>query len=120
MRKEIKNYFEVKEICRKATSYFIGSFIEYIIDRREEWENPQTKKIFIANFHKEFFDWDDECTFERTQNRVNCAIRLIEHHKVEEALEYVLNSNDKKMDIQEAKINAQETLDRLKSGELKY
>ena len=39
---------------------------------------------------------------------------------VEDALQYVIDANDKKMDIYQAKINAKATLERIQSGELIY
>ena len=118
--KKIKNNFELKDVCRKATSYFVGSFMLEMILRREEWENPDTKTAFIESFHQEYFAWDDKCGIAGTRNRVNCVIRIIESKMVEDALQYVIDSNDRKMDIPEAKENAKETLARIKSGKLKY
>ena len=118
--KEITSYKELMEIYRKATAYFIGSFTMEIIKRREEWENPATKTAFIESFHKEYFAWDENWSISRTRNRVNCVIRIIKSHRVEEALELVINSDDMKMGIIEAKINAQATLEYIKSGKLIY
>ena len=118
--KKIKDYFELKDVCRKATSYFVGSFMLDMIMRRKEWENPKTKTSFIESFHKEYLAWDENCKIERTRNRVNAVIRIIESGMVEDALQYVIDSNNRKMDIPEARENAIETLERIKSGELKY
>ena len=118
--KKIKNYFELKDVCRKATSYFVGSFMLEIIMRRKEWENPETKTAFIESFHNEYFAWDDKCTVSKIRNRVNLVIRIIESRMVEDALQYVIDSNDLKMDIPEAKENAIETLAHIKSGKVKY
>ncbi|MBO7319738.1 MAG: hypothetical protein J6V06_06955 [Clostridia bacterium] len=118
--KPIKDYFELKRICGKATSYFVGSFMLEIIMRQEEWKNPETKTVFIENFHNEYFSWDKNHTIEKTRNKVNCVIRIIESRKVEDALQYVINSNELKMDISQARINAQETLNLITSGKLKY
>ena len=118
--KPIEIYFELIEVCRKATSYFVGSFMMEMILRRKEWENPKTKNDFITAFHQEYFAWEDNATIDRTRNRVNCIIRIIESKKVEDALQYVLGANDLKIGISQVKINAQYTLDLIKSGKLKY
>ena len=118
--KKIKNHFELKDVCRKATSYFVGSFMLEMIMRRTEWENPDTKTVFIESFHKEYFAWDEKCTVAKTRNKVNLVIRIIESRMVEDALQYVIDSNDLKMDIPEAKENAVETLACIKSGKIKY
>ena len=44
--KKIKDYFELKDVCRKATSYFVGAFMLEMIMCRKEWENPETKTSF--------------------------------------------------------------------------
>ncbi|MBP3541524.1 MAG: hypothetical protein J6K72_06915 [Clostridia bacterium] len=51
MSKPIKNQFEMIDICRKATSYFVGSFMLEMIKRRNEWQNSATKTRFIESFH---------------------------------------------------------------------
>ena len=118
--KKIENYFESKDVCRKATSYFVGSFMLEIIMRRDEWENPETKTSFIEDLHKEYFEWDDKWCINTTRNRVNCVIRIIKSGMVEDALQYVIDSNERKMNIPEAKENARKTLELIKSGKLKY
>ena len=80
MSKEIKNHFELIDICRKASSYFIGSFMLELIKRREEWENQSTKRSFLESFHQEYFS--DIWSIERTLTCINCAIRIIESHRV--------------------------------------
>ena len=97
--KKIKDYFELKDVCRKANSYFVGSFMLEMIMRRKEWENLETKTFFIESFHKEYFAWDENCKIERARNRVNAVIRIIESGMVEDALQYVIDSNNRKMDI---------------------
>jgi len=118
--KKIKNYFELKDVCRKASSSFVGSFMLEMIKRRKEWENPETKMAFVESFYNEYFAWDDECTLERTKNRVNCVIRIIESGMVEDALQYVIDSNSKKIKVPEAKENAKVTLELIQSGKLDY
>lgn len=120
MSKEIANHFELIDICRKASSYFVGSFTLELIKRRSEWENPETKTKFIESFYQEYFAWDENITADKVRNKVNCVIRIIESHRVEDALQYVIDSNDLKMDIPQAKINAQETLKLIQSGKLEY
>ena len=71
--KKINNYFELKDIIRKATSYFVGSFTLEMLMRREEWENPETKTAFIESLHQEYFAWDERNTLAQTRNKVNCV-----------------------------------------------
>lgn len=127
MSKPIKNHFELKDVCRKATSYFVGSFMLGFIVQRKLWETPETKTKFIEDFHKEYCCWDDHATIERTRNRVNCMIRIIESNLVTDALQYVLDADDSKLDCPQAKENARDTLRlieagrlNIQTGELKY
>ena len=118
--KEIKNYFELKDVCKKATPYFVGSFMLEMIKRRKEWENPETKTAFIKSLYEEYFAWDEKCEMERIRNRVNAVIRIINARRVEDALQYVIDSDNRKIDMMAAKENAIETLALIKSGKLKY
>lgn len=120
MSKPIKNHFEMIDVCRRATSYFVGSFMLEMIKRRNEWENPATKAEFIESFHQMYFQWDENNSIEQTRNRVNCVIRIIEANRVEDALQYVIDSNPRKMDIPEARENARVTLELIRSGKLTY
>lgn len=120
MSKEIRDHFELKDVCRKASSYFVGSFMLEMIKRRSEWENADTKKGFIEDLHSKYFSWDEKWPISRTRNYVNAVIRIIESRRVEDALEYVIDSNDKRMDIRQAKENAKETLELIQSGKLDY
>ena len=119
MSKEIQNYFEMVDVCRKASSYFVGSFMIELLMRRAEWENPKTKMAFIQDFHNNYFAWDEDWSIDVTRNKVNCVIRIIESGYTKKALEYVLRANDKKLLIPQAKINAEETLAMIASGEIK-
>lgn len=118
--KPIKNHFELKEVCRKATSYFVGSFMLEMIMRRSEWENPATKNAFIQDMFDEYYAWDERSSLDQIRNRVNCVIRIIESGLVEDALQYVIDSNPLKMEIPAAREAAEITLDKIKSGELQY
>lgn len=118
--KPISSYQEVVDVCRKATSYFVGSFMLEMIRRRKEWQNPKTKSAFIHSFHNEYFAWDENCSIDRTRNRVNCVIRIIESRKVKEALEFVIDANDLKLGIDQAKENARITLKMIQDGTLEY
>lgn len=118
--KPIENYFELKKICGRATSYFVGSFMLEMIKRRSEWENPESKNAFIADFHETYFSWDPKSNITQTRNRVNCVIRIIESHRVEDALRYVIQANDIKLGSAGAKENAKETLALIETGELSY
>lgn len=115
--KLIDNMEDLKKVCRKATSYFVGSFILELIMCRKEWENPETKLAFVKRFHN---DYNVDGNIERTRNRINCVIRIIKSRMVEEALMYVINANDSKMTVPEAKENAIITLKQIRSGKLKY
>ena len=120
MSKIIRNNFEAKDVCRKATSSFVGVFMLEIIKRRNEWENPKTKTKFINDFHEEYFAWRDGWTIDKTRNRVNCVIRIIESRKVEPVLEYIANGCESKMALPEAKEYAKTLLELIGNGNLSY
>ena len=119
MSKQIKDNYELRDVCRSAGLSFIGSFMGEFLDKRDIWSNPDTKKQFIAYMYSQYAQsgWDNDIT--GTRIRVNCVIRIIESNKVLEALNLVLEANDNKLGCPESKINARFILDGLKNGSYK-
>lgn len=118
MGKPIKNHFELKDACRSAGLSYVGSFMLEFIMRRKEWENPNTKNAFIKSMYEEYDAWDSDISGTRT--RANVIIRIIESRKVEDAMQLVIDADNKKLGILQAKENAQTVLDLLKSGKITY
>ena len=118
MGKKINNHFELKDVCRSAALWYVGSFMLEHIMRQDEWSNPETKEQFIKHMYNEYEGIDDDISGTRT--RVNCMIRIIESGLVEDAMQLVLDANIQKLGIPEAKENAQAVLDGLKSGKYTY
>jgi len=115
--KLLNGYKDMEWAIQKAGAWFIGSFMVEFVDSYEQFQNKNTKADFLDYFMKEY----DVVTEDENQlrNRVNLAIRLIESSMVEDAMEYVLNTNDDKLGCDESKTNAKFMLERLKSGESK-
>ncbi len=113
--KSLNGYQDMEWAIQKAGAWFIGSFMVEFVDNYEQFQDKNSKAEFIAYFMKEYDVVTDDK--QQLQNRVNLAIRLIESDMVEEAMEYVLNTNDDKLGCGESKVNAKFMLDRLKSGE---
>ena len=102
---------------QKAGAWCIGSFMVEFVDSYEEFQDKTRKARFISNFMEEYDSVTDD--IEQLRNRINLAIRIIESDMVEDAMEFVLNTNDFKLGCDESKTNAQFMLDRLKTGESK-
>ncbi len=117
MSKEIKNRFQLVDVCRSAGLWYVGSFMEEFLRHREKWEDEETKNEFIEYMFNEYGGADKDINGTRT--RVNCVIRIIESGCVEEALNLVLEANDNKLGCQQSKINAKSTLEKIKDGILK-
>ncbi|MBR4049555.1 MAG: hypothetical protein IKK09_03580 [Clostridia bacterium] len=115
MGKQIENFFELKDVCRSAGLWYVGSFMSEFLDKRDWWENKETKERFIAYMHNEYEGIDSDVSGTRT--RVNCVIRIIESGYVKDALNLVLQANDEKLGCVESKVNAQMVLDAFESGE---
>ena len=118
MSKPIQNHFELKDVCRTAGLWYVGSFMLEFIKMKELWSNPDTKSNFIQYMFNEYSGIDDDIS--GTTTRVNAMIRIIESRKVEDALHLVLDANDSKLGYVESKENAKATLDLLASGKLSY
>lgn len=118
MSKPINNHFELKDVCRSAGLWYVGSFMLEFLMQRERWENPDTKNDFVRFMFEEFGVGDSDISGTRT--RVNAMIRIIESRKVEDAMQLVIDADDIKLGCDESKVNAQIVLDKLNSGELTY
>ena len=118
MSKPIQNHFELKDVCRTARLWYVGSFMLEFIKMKELWSKPDTKANFIRYMFNEYSGIDDDIS--GTTTRVNAMIRIIESRKVEDALRLVLEANDSKLGCAESKENAKVTLDLLVSGKLSY
>ena len=119
MGKKIETYAELVRVCKSVGLGYLGSFMMEFLEKKEMWSNPETKGHFMA-FMRTEYDWCDSESSTRT--RINCMIRIIESgpKMVNDALDMVLDTNDHKLDVPEAKINAQMCKDMLASGELSY
>jgi len=115
--KTLNGYKDMEWAIQKAGAWFIGSFMVEFVDSYEQFQNKNTKSDFLDYFMKEYDVVTDDDN--QLRNRVNLAIRIIESGMVEDAMIYVLNTNDDKLGCDESKTNAQFMLDRLKSGESK-
>lgn len=113
----LHGYEDMVWAIQKAGAWFIGSFMVEFVDSYEEFQDKTRKARFISNFMEEYDSVTDD--IEQLRNRINLAIRIIESDMVEDAMEFVLNTNDFKLGCDESKTNAQFMLDRLKTGESK-
>ena len=113
----LHGYEDMVWAIQKAGAWFIGSFMVEFVDSYEEFQDKKRKARFISNFMEDYDSVTDD--IEQLRNRINLAIRIIESDMVEDAMEFVLNTNDFKLGCDESKTNAQFMLDRLKTGESK-
>lgn len=113
---QINNENELKEVIRTATVGFVGCFMGAIIHDFERLQDKQSKTEYIKELYQECDSWArDEYDM---RNKVNILIRIVESGMVQQAMEYVLNANNRKLDIPEIKEHARIVLDSLESGKL--
>ena len=118
MSKPIESYADLVRLCKTIGLWYVGSFMMEFLDHRDEWNDPEKKKDFIKFMCEEYGAGDNDIS--GTTTRVNAMIRIVESHKVIEALQLVLDANDKKLGCDESKINAQFCLDLIAKGEIQY
>ena len=114
--KPIENHFELKKVCRNAGLWYVGSFMGEFIKRKAEWKDETKKPAFIQSMFEEYEGSDKNIS--GTTTRVNAMIRIIESDKVVDAMNLVLEANDKKLGCNQSKINAQAVLDLIAEGKL--
>lgn len=112
----LKNDDDLKDVIRTATVGFVGCFMGCIIHDFEKLQDKASKTEYIRELYKECDSWArDEYDM---RNKVNILIRIIESNMVEQAMEYVLSANSRKLDIPDIKENARLVLEYLESGKL--
>ena len=117
MSKPIKTYLELVKVCRSAGLWYVGSFMSEFLEKRELWSNSETKGQFIYHMLSEY---DSGGSGSSAITRINCVIRIVESNRVKEALQMVLDCNDKKIGCEESKINARECLEDILNGKYGY
>ena len=115
MSKKISSYSELVDVCRSAGLWYVGSFMSEFLEKQDMWRNIETKGEFF-HYMRTTYDLGDSESSSRT--RINCVIRIVESKMVREALQMVLDSNDKKLGCPESKVNAQWCLDEISKGNL--
>lgn len=116
MSKYIKTELDLRDACRSAGVWYVGSFmIEYLM-RKEEWMDPDRKQEFIKSMHEKYKGIDEDITGTRT--RANAMIRIIEAGKVKEALDLVIQSNGRKLGCADSKEYARQLLEKIETGQI--
>ena len=95
MSKKIENHFELKDVCRSAGLWYVGSFLLEFLKRKAEWQDADRKQEFIKSLYLEYPGIDDDIS--GTTTRANAMIRIIESDKVKDAMQLVLDANEKKL-----------------------
>lgn len=113
----LNGYSDMVDVIKSAGAWFIGSFMMEFVDNYEKLREKNTKNEFIEYFDKEYnCGWKNQ---HQLRVRINCAIRIIESNMIEDAMNYVLQTNDGKIGCEESKVNAKLLLDMIHSGEQK-
>ena len=104
--------FDLRRKVQTAGIGTVGIFMEEFIHAYEKWHGERGSKAeYIRWFHDEYgknMRWD----FDSTKTKCYAMMEIIEQHRVLDALDLVLNSNDKKVE-EEAFENAGSLLDKI-------
>lgn len=111
-------YSEMGRKIQTAGTWFVGSFMgEILLHYLECCDDVEKKLSFIEYMHKEYGE-ALEYTYDTTKTKCYAVFSIIKEQKVVEALDYVLQSNDKKV-FDGGKENAQAVLDSIRDGKYK-
>ena len=90
-------YSQMVRKIRTAGTWFVGTFMgEFIIKHSQYNVDTASKVAFIQYIHKEYGETLGY-SFESTKTKCYALMSIIEHRKVVEAMEFVINSNEKKV-----------------------
>lgn len=105
-------YEEMVRRINTAGAWFTGVFIGEILIRYHEWHDEEGGKVkFIKSFYKEYGQGLGY-TEDSVKTKCYAVMSLVENHKVLDAIEFVINCNDKKV-TQDAVDNATVLLDKI-------
>ena len=111
------NYQQLVNRINSAGAWFVGSFMgEFVVNYPKICNDANRKAEFIDYIHEEY---GKALEYEESSTKTKCGamIAIIEAGKVKEAMEFVLQTNDKKV-IKESKENAQALLDAIEEGKI--
>lgn len=112
------NYKKMVDKINTAGAWFAGSFMLEFLVRYDEWNGDVDKRVdFIKSIHSEYGEANDY-DIETTKTKCYALMAIINEGKVEDALMYVLETNDNKI-VEGAKENARETLIAIDEGRIK-
>ncbi len=110
-------YEQLLRKIQTAGTWFIGVFMEEFLISYAKISSDSSKKVdFIKYIHNEYgknLDYE----FDTTKTKCYALFSIIEGKRVLDALDYVIQSNDKKVSI-DAKENATHCLDRIVKDEI--
>ena len=110
-------YQQLVKKINSAGAWFVGSFMgEFVVNYPKFCNDSNRKADFIDYIHNEYGK-ALEYKYSSTKTKCNAIISIIEAGKVREAMEFVLQTNDKKV-IKESKENAQALLDAIEEGKI--
>ena len=109
---------QLKRKINTAGAGFVGMFMHEFLAKYPEYSSDSTNKaIFIRHIHEEYGEnmgW----TYDSTKTKCYALISIIENRRVLDALEHVVNCNEKKISPPTAIDNAMECIDMLAKGKL--
>ncbi len=115
MKREERSNEKIKCDIKSAGQSFLGIHIADLLNRTLELDDKELKKVLIQEYYdNQIGTFDKEIS--GTQTRVNAVSRIIRADKVIYALS-MIDGSDSRV-LQEAVIKAQDTLLKIKSGQI--
>jgi len=116
MNKESRSIAQIKGDIKSAGQSFLGMKMADLLTRVKELDDRSLKNKLIEEYYLNQTEYKDT-NIAGTRTRVNSAMRIIRAEKVIFALEQIDGSNP--LVSPKAVAKAKETINKIKSGELK-
>lgn len=104
----------LRSIIDGVSAWFLGTYMMELIDNYEAFQSKEMKNQFIDYFYNEYYQ--SVGSKRELKERMNLAIRIIESNLVREAMEMILEREEKTNETEEAKKGARYMLDSLEDG----
>ena len=110
-------YIQMTRKIQTAGTWFTGVFMqEILLNYSRIHDDSQKTAKFIEYMHEEYVK-NLDYEFDSTKSKCYAVLAIIIEGRVLDALDYVIQSNDKKVPY-EAKENAMHCLDKIIAGEI--
>ena len=110
-------YAEMLDKIQSAGAWFVGSFMGEFLVRHNDYNIDSASRVAFINYIHEEYGKNLDYSFDSTKTKCYALMSIINGGRVMDALEHVINCNEKKVP-EDAIHNAMELIDAIVKGKI--